>query len=367
MPITPAASTFGVPFIDVSGTGNDDLAITNAIAAGGYLTASQPINISKMVDLRSLTNPQFNFRGTGPAAMPVNTAGVSGGPAFFFQAKPGNPGLSGFSFTDIEARGNGSTGQSFVALHGDGTNSGESSFIRVQNIRAFAMNNLLDARDFANLEMSGVLTQGVDNPILCQNVNQATLSNIKLENGSGHAIQILGTDPNNVHTDEGWMLSNINVNVFTGSGLRIINQAWGEMNTFEITSCTGPALDAQDAQNWRFGHGAFASGPNPAAWLQRCSLFTFHGSSFQLSTIGLLIQTGRDIGVTGCHCNNNSNIDVFLQGVTNSIFSGNRYISTAINASVVETGGSAWNMHGPCLGYKPHYTHSTSMRIGLRA
>ena len=195
----------------------------------------------------------------------------------------------------------------------------------------------------SNIKMSQVV-DGITIDI-CADTNMYNC-NIQLGSGKGFLINGDATSlaDRGTPNDEGVRLTGCTTNG-QNIGLQISNHDWGQAVGCSFTTSPGGSLIITDTTQWSFAGCEFAPAADAscATTDANCQYLGFSACTFILGSFGIVFY-GPNHTINSSRFHDNSNVDLFLSGATNSSFVGNSFNSTVNAISVIEAGAANYNV-----------------------
>jgi hypothetical protein len=255
--------------------------------------------------------------------------------------------VSNFVISGINLSNNSKTGCTGINIDGNATGA-RCSYIQISEMQLNgAFSNGIYLKYCANTYLSNLFVSGTNVGVTLDNCADSDLVNVKVQSGSSYGFQIIGGAG---AFDEGTRLSNCSTNGQT-YGLYINGADWGICTGCSFTTATSGALLTNGTNtHWKFTGCEFAvAGGSPANagvnLSSGCTDFIFIGCVISLNTFGIVLRGSLHI-VSGCHFEANSNVDLYLDGNSKAVVSGNIFTSTGVSQSVLEASSNYTNAIG---------------------
>lgn len=255
--------------------------------------------------------------------------------------------VSNFVISGINLSSNSKTGCTGINIDGNATGA-RCSYIQISEMQLNgAFSNGIYLKYCANTYLSNLFVSGTNVGVTLDNCADSDLVNVKVQSGSSYGFQVIGGGG---AFDEGTRLSNCSTNgqVY---GLYINGADWGICTGCSFTTATSGALLTNGTNvHWKFTGCEFAvAGGSPANaginLSSGCTDFIFIGCVISLNTFGIVLRGSLHI-VSGCHFEANSNVDLYLDGNSKAVVSGNIFTSTGVSQSVLENSSNYTNAIG---------------------
>jgi hypothetical protein len=255
--------------------------------------------------------------------------------------------VSNFVISGINLSSNSKTGCTGINIDGNAT-AARCSYIQISEMQLNgAFSNGIYLKYCANTYLSNLFVSGTNVGVTLDNCADSDLVNVKVQSGSSYGFQVIGGGG---AFDEGTRLSNCSTNgqVY---GLYINGADWGICTGCSFTTATSGALLTNGTNvHWKFTGCEFAvAGGSPANaginLSSGCTDFIFVGCVISLNTFGMILKGSLHI-VSGCHFEANSNVDLYLDGNSKAVVSGNIFTSTGVSQSVLENSSNYTNAIG---------------------
>ena len=255
--------------------------------------------------------------------------------------------VSNFVISGINLSSNSKTGCTGINIDGNAT-AARCSYIQISEMQLNgAFSNGIYLKYCANTYLSNLFVSGTNVGVTLDNCADSDLVNVKVQSGSSYGFQVVGGGG---AFDEGTRLSNCSTNgqVY---GLYINGADWGICTGCSFTTATSGALITNGTNvHWKFTGCEFAvAGGSPAnAGINLnsgCTDFIFIGCVISLNTFGMVLRGNLHI-VSGCSFEANSNVDLYLDGNSKAVVSGNIFTSTGVSQSVLEASSNYTNAIG---------------------
>lgn len=243
---------------------------------------------------------------------------------------------------DLKFNGNSKTNVTPIYLDGV-SSSNRISYVRLKGLHVTGCNEGLHLYYCANTNIDQCFVTGTAFGIHLDMCADTDVFGSKVQNGSNAGFYIVGGAG---AYDEGVRLIGCSTNG-QQIGLWVSGQDWGIANGCSFTTAPGGAALFQSTTNWKINGGEYAvGGGTPAAagitLDASCSDFTIAGAQIAANTYGL-IAGGTRHAITGNNFRANSNVDIYLNGTTKSVVSGNVCDSTGVAWSILEAGAADYN------------------------
>ena len=255
--------------------------------------------------------------------------------------------VSNFVISGINLSSNSKTGCTGINIDGNAT-AARCSYIQISEMQLNgAFSNGIYLKYCANTYLSNLFVSGTNVGVTLDNCADSDLVNVKVQSGSSYGFQVVGGAG---AFDEGTRLSNCSTNG-QGYGLYINGADWGICTGCSFTTAPSGALITNGTNtHWKFTGCEFAvAGGSPAnAGINLnsgCTDFIFIGCVISLNTFGMVLRGNLHI-VSGCSFEANSNVDLYLDGNSKAVVSGNIFTSTGVSQSVLEASSNYTNAIG---------------------
>jgi hypothetical protein len=255
--------------------------------------------------------------------------------------------VSNFVISGINLSSNSKTGCTGINIDGN-TTSARCSYIQISEMQLNGtFSNGIYLKYCANTYLSNLFVSLPAVGVTLDNCADSDLVNVKVQNGSSYGFQVIGGGG---AFDEGTRLSNCSTNG-QGYGLYINGADWGICTGCSFTTATSGALLTNGTNtHWKFTGCEFAvAGGSPANaginLSSGCTDFIFIGCVISLNTFGMVLRGNLHI-VSGCSFEANSNVDLYLDGNSKAVVSGNIFTSTGVSQSVLENSSNYTNAIG---------------------
>ena len=253
-----------------------------------------------------------------------------------------------FGVVDIGFDANGKSGVTAVSLDGGsaGVRISEASLERLRFVGTHAQ--AVDLRFCANSVLNELFATSAVDAYVIDCCADTDVIACKAQLGSGYGFKVIGiAGP----YDEGVRLNGCSTNG-QHIGLLIDGQDYGLASNCSFTTCPGGSLIAQgSSSNWKFSSCDFANAGSPGPSMANVDLgvatsrFTFAGCNNLLGTFGFVLR-GSGHSIVNTNCNNNTNVDVYLDDATGCTIVGNVLESAAVAWSILEVGAADYNVIG---------------------
>jgi hypothetical protein len=255
--------------------------------------------------------------------------------------------VSNFVISGINLSSNSKTGCTGINIDGN-TTSARCSYIQISEMQLNGtFSNGIYLKYCANTYLSNLFVSQPNVGVTLDNCADSDLVNVKVQNGSSYGFQVIGGGG---AFDEGTRLSNCSTNG-QGYGLYINGADWGICTGCSFTTAPSGALTTNGTNvHWKFTGCEFAvAGGSPANagvnLNSGCTDFIFIGCVISLNTFGMVLRGNLHI-VSGCSFEANSNVDLYLDGNSKAVVSGNIFTSTGVSQSVLEASSNYTNAIG---------------------
>jgi hypothetical protein len=255
--------------------------------------------------------------------------------------------VSNFVISGINLSSNSKTGCTGINIDGNAT-AARCSYIQISEMQLNGtFSNGIYLKYCANTYLSNLFVSQPNVGVTLDNCADSDLVNVKVQNGSSYGFQVIGGGG---AFDEGTRLSNCSTNG-QGYGLYINGADWGICTGCSFTTATSGALLTNGTNvHWKFTGCEFAvAGGSPANaginLSSGCTDFIFVGCVISLNTFGMVLRGNLHI-VSGCSFEANSNVDLYLDGNSKAVISGNIFTSTGVSESVLENSSNYTNAIG---------------------
>jgi hypothetical protein len=255
--------------------------------------------------------------------------------------------VSNFVISGINLSSNSKTGCTGINIDGN-TTSARCSYIQISEMQLNGtFSNGIYLKYCANTYLSNLFVSQPNVGVTLDNCADSDLVNVKVQNGSSYGFQVIGGGG---AFDEGTRLSNCSTNG-QGYGLYINGADWGICTGCSFTTAPSGALTTNGTNvHWKFTGCEFAvAGGSPANTgvnlSSGCTDFIFIGCVISLNTFGMVLRGNLHI-VSGCSFEANSNVDLYLDGNSKAVVSGNIFTSTGVSQSVLEASSNYTNAVG---------------------
>lgn len=243
---------------------------------------------------------------------------------------------------DIRFDGNGKTNVSAVYLNGVDS-AKRISYIKLERLHVSGCNEGLQLYYAANTFISDCFVTGTAFGVHLDMCADTDVLATRVQNGSNAGFYIVGGAG---AYDEGMRLIGCSTNG-QQIGLWVSGQDWGVASGCSFTTAAGGAGIFQSSTNWKlFGSEWAVAGGTPAAAGinidSSCSDFIVESNDIALNTYGI-IASGSRHRIGGNNLKSNSNVDIYLDGVTKSTIGGNICDSSTVSWSILEAGAADYN------------------------
>jgi len=253
-----------------------------------------------------------------------------------------------FLIHDIGLDANGKTGVTAISLDGgsSGVRISDVSLRALRIVGAFAQG--VDLRFCANSQLEDIFATSVVDAFVIDSCADTDLFGCKAQLGSGTGFTVRGVAG---PYDEGVRMVGCSTNG-QNIGMLVNGQDYGLVSGCSFTTCPGGSLIAQGTtSNWKFSSCDFANAGSPGPSMANVDLsvstsrFTFAGCNNLLGTFGFVLR-GSGHSIVNTNCNNNTNVDVYLDGATGCTVVGNVIESAAVAWGILEAGAADYNVVG---------------------